>query len=108
MIDYLNPPQVWSAVFFTVVVMSVLLFSFETSMHFREYYSWVQQLAAGYNLSLSDFLSGATIEDEYSMSAPYPWLEHSQYAIFVFFLLEFTVRLATCPCKLLFVKQDRN
>ena len=98
----------WSAIFISVVFLSVLLYSFETSMYFREVASWVPEYAASLNLSTAALMSNATLTDEYGWTVPYPWIIYSQIAVFLFFLLEYLVRLLTCPCKAYFFRQAKN
>ncbi|XP_076452714.1 potassium voltage-gated channel protein Shaw-like [Babylonia areolata] len=82
--------KIWGATFITLVFLSVLFYLFQTSMSFRDF----QPLS--HNLSLP---APRTLEDEYLSSVPKPWLSRAEVAVFVFFLVEFLVRVLTCPMR---------
>ncbi|XP_070206096.1 potassium voltage-gated channel protein Shaw-like [Littorina saxatilis] len=100
--------KMWSVVFFSVVFMSVLLCTLETSMTFREFHSRFYDYLAYFNITQQVEQTQMTFMDEYSASLPYPWLRNVQEAILVFFVLEFTTRLVTCPQKRHFLQQAKN
>ena len=98
----------WNAIYFIVVFLSVLLYCFETSFHFREFSTSTLEYAARLNLSVSVLVSNGSVVDVYGLTVPHLWLRHSQQAILIFFLLELLVRLLTCPSKVYFLKQAKN
>ena len=101
--------QIWSIIYFSVVVLSALFYTLETSMTFREIVPTLKNSSLLYcNESAGRDVRCLSPVYMYGVTIPVPWLLYSKDAVLFFFVLEYFVRFITCPSRLQFMKQVKN
>ncbi|KAK7479945.1 hypothetical protein BaRGS_00028772, partial [Batillaria attramentaria] len=105
--SYSLAAKIWTFVYYLVVFMAVLLFSLETVPRFREFTHVFLQTSS----------TGQTADDRFMtldplkkllVTEPESWLRIPQLVMFAFFVIEFVVRLITCPNKMEFLRHKRT
>nr|KAG5694306.1 hypothetical protein BaRGS_032024 [Batillaria attramentaria] len=106
--SYSLAAKIWTVIYFMVVIMAVLWFSLETVAIYREYTDKFLQAAAEFNVTVDEIYFSYDKIGQYVVTQPEAWLRHPQRAMFAFFVLEFLVKLVTCPNKREFVRHPRT
>nr|KAG5694307.1 hypothetical protein BaRGS_032025 [Batillaria attramentaria] len=106
--SYSLAAKIWTFVYFLVVFTTVLLFSVETVARFREYTDVFLHNALANNESAVDVFLSMDPLNQLIVTQPEPWLRIPQLVMFAFFVIEFVVRLATCPDKMEFLRHKRT
>nr|KAG5694308.1 hypothetical protein BaRGS_032026 [Batillaria attramentaria] len=105
--SYSLAAKIWTFFYHSVVVMAVLLFSMETVPGFLEFTTAFLQTPSTGQTADDRFVHLDAIE-RLMVTEPKSWLRTTQLVVFAFFVIEFVVRLVTCPNKTEFLRQKRT
>ncbi|KAK7090936.1 potassium voltage-gated channel protein Shaw-like [Littorina saxatilis] len=100
--------RIWCVLYFVVVMMSVLVYAIASSMAFRVYRPWLITRASKRNLTVEAFTVDLDLKQKFFASEPVAWIQGFESVFFTFFIVEYLLRIVTCPGKAYFFSMPQS